>query len=517
MNRKPSSALRPPIALAAGVLFAGLLLGAATPSARAGHLDVALLEQQTGAAENVLLSLHEKGYKNVGVLPFHVTKGPKEKSGYDVAPIALNLTTRLENALILSQDARGKVVGIIRDAAGTAPPAGLKAYQAEKCGKDDFEELFAEQYSLAWDDKKVKADAFLTGRVINPSKPDSPFVTVIIEIFDRTSRDTTTGKVKRTEVKELRVRRDRALLADLGIAFNVPGDKLDDFLKGRGPASDERDTLIKPNGGWKTHVNDKKDVKPRYTPDDVGGMSFTLAYAAKKGDKAKAQTIKPNAEGIFEAPTPAVGSTITMTLKHLKKDDRTRAFVIKVNGQSLWMMEDQESELCHKWLLDPGKSEEFGGFYFGLEGKNLKPFVVEPIEKTRGKNVGPRLGWIDVAVYAEAEPDRDDKKDDKDKLASSSKVVSLRSGGAPASYDGKALKRAALSTKPLTEVQAALQRENNVEVKPILFPRQKGKGLGKNVISSAGSAKPGGYVREKKALDNPQLIGSVSVRYYYGK
>src|SRR5439155_24383866 len=172
----------------------------------------------------------------------------------------------------------------------------------------------------------------------------------------------------------------------------------------------------------------------------------------------KAQPVALNAEGIFEAPTPAVGSTVTLAIKHLKKDDRTRAVVLKMNGQSLWKMEDQDSLLCKKWLFAPGKSEEFAGFYFGTEGANMKPFVVEPVEKVKGKDVGPRLGWIEVDVYADAEEDepekKEDKKDDKAALASSSKVVSLRSAGAPASYDGKALKRAPLHTKSLPDVQA---------------------------------------------------------------
>lgn len=522
MKRNPSPGSRTRIAVAAGLLLAGLLLGVASPAAKAGNLDVALLEQQTGAAETVLIELHEKGYKNVGILPFHVYRGPDEKSGYDVAPIALNLATRLENALILSQDPKSKkLVGIIRDAAGTAPPAGLKAYQSDKCSRDAFEELFVEQYNLAWGDKKVKADAFITGRVINPAKLNSPYVKVIIEIFDSKSWDKDSGGVKRQQVQELCVRRDRPLLADLGISFTVPGTKLESFLKGRGPASEEREGLIGAYGGW-------GKAKPKPTPEDVGGMAFTLYYGSKKGDKGTVQPVKVNAEGVFEAPAPPVGSSVTLALKHLNNDERTRAVVIKMNGRSLWRMEEQDSQLCRKWLIDAGKSDTYSGYYFDTKGENMKPFVVEPVEKTKDKDVGPKLGWIEVDVFADAEADKDDKiadkKDEKDEkkevkdpLLASSKVISLRSVGPPATYDGKALKRAELHTKPLAEVQAALQRENNVRVSPIFFPRQKGKGLGRNVIAAAGSAKPGGDLREKQAMINPQPIASLAIRYYYGK
>jgi len=521
MKRNPSPGSRTRIAVAAGLLLAGLLLGVASPAAKAGNLDVALLER-AGAAENVLIELHEKGYKNVGVLPFHVDRGPDEKSGYDVAPIALNLATRLENALILSQDPKSKkLVGIIRDAAGTAPPAGLKAYQSDKCSQDALEELFVEQYDLAWGDRKVKADAFITGRVINPAKPDSPYVKVIIEVFD-SKWDKESGGVKRQLVQELCVRRDRALLADLGVSFTVPGNKLTSFLKGRGPSSEDRDGFIGSNGGW-------GKSKPKPTPEDVGGMAFTLYYGKQEGDKGAAVPVKINAEGVFEAPPPPVGSTVTLALKHLNKDKRTRAVVIKMNGRSLWRMEEQDSLLCQKWLIKAGKSDTYEGYYFDTKGENMKPFVVEPVEKTKGKDVGPKLGWIGVDVFADAEADQDDKvadkkdgkkedkKDDKDALVSSSKVISLRSAGPPATYDGKALKRAPLHTKPLAEVQDALQRENNVRVTPIFFPRGKGKGRGFTVIAAAGSAKPGGDLREEHALINPQPIASLAIKYYYGK
>jgi len=522
MKRNPSPGSRTRITVATGLALAGLLLAVTSP-ASAGNLDVALLEQKTGAAETVLIKLHKLGYENVGVLPFHVTRGPKEKSGYDVAPIALNLTTRLENALILSQDPKSKVlVGIIRDAAGTAPPDGLKAYQSEKCSADDYEELFLEQYNLGWGDKKVKADAFLTGRVINPAKtPDSPYVKVTIELIDAKSRDKD-GKVKRQFVQELCVTRDRALLADLGISFAVPREKLASFLRGRAPASEDREGLIGAYGGW-------GKGKPKATPEDVGGMAFSLYYGVKKGDKVEKQVqpVKLNAEGVFEAPAPPVGATVTLALKHLNKDDRTRAVVLKMNGRSLWKMEEQESQLCQKWLFDAGKSDTFEGYYFDLSGDNMKRFVVEPVEKARGKDVGPKLGWIEVDVFAEAEPDlvekkdekKDEKKEDKDKeaLVAASKVVSLRSAGAPVPSDGKALKAAPLHTRPLAEVQEVLQRENNVVVTPMFFPRPEGKGRGTTVITVAGSAKPGGDVKQEKPLRNPQPIGSLAIKYYYGK
>src|SRR4051794_10935934 len=78
-----------------GLALTVLLAGAAT--ARAGTLDLALL-QQSG---DILDSLKQKGYKNVGVLPFRVQRGARGRS-FAGGPLGHNITRRLKNALILT-------------------------------------------------------------------------------------------------------------------------------------------------------------------------------------------------------------------------------------------------------------------------------------------------------------------------------------------------------------------------------------------------------------------------------
>src|SRR5262249_602309 len=148
----------------------------------------------------------------------------------------------------------------------------LRAYQADKCTKKDFDELFDATYLRAWGEKggtkEVSADAFLTGRVVNPHPKDPAKVQIIIELIDPDSYDAKDECVKREKIFELAVQRDRPLLADLGIAYAVPKARLKDFLSRDLPSSD-RDQAAQ---------SDDEDVKDtdRLTPEDFGGMSFVL-------------------------------------------------------------------------------------------------------------------------------------------------------------------------------------------------------------------------------------------------
>jgi hypothetical protein len=232
MYRPRTFRLRPAVA---AVLFAGLALGLAAP-AHAGELDVVLLGQ---VSDHVLFTLHTHNadnkdkYENVGVLPFEVIKGPKDKK-YECAPLVLNVVPRLENALILGQDPAGDKIGIIRDATSTASAKALGSYQADKCSKKDFDELFRTTFTRAWGTKgrpqKVTADAFLTGTVLNPDPDVASKVRIIFKLIDRNSYDANEKRVVAKPIFTISVPRDRALLADLGIAYNLPSRNLAKFF-----------------------------------------------------------------------------------------------------------------------------------------------------------------------------------------------------------------------------------------------------------------------------------------------
>jgi len=506
----------------AAVVLAGVVLGFAGSEAKAGQLDVALLGR---GANGVLFYLHKHKKKkeyNVGVLPFEVQKGCKDK-GYDNAPLALNITVRLETAMILGQDPEGDVIGIIRDATSTVSAKAMRAAQGEKCSQEDFDELFSPKtsYVRAWGakskQKDVTADGFLTGRVVNPHPTEPDKVQVIFELIEPGSYDPKDGRIKKSDpIFEMAVPRDSALLADLGITYAVPSKELNK-LGSRDLPSDFARKKLK--------SDDEEEVS--LTPDDVGGVSFKLYYT-EKGGKAQAKELvrskMSNKDGIpvFEAPTPAVGTQVKMLLTHRKDAKRKVGVVLKVNGQSTWKMQDQENVLCDKWLLSPGEEQDFLGFYFDADNlnKSLQRFEVKAADKTQGKSLD-KLGWIEMEVFANAVPVKvkvPDEPTEEEKAAlanQKAKSIGTRARGVPATWNGEEGTREKLTKRDLTDVQKALQEGNNIKLKPVRYPIAKSFEIPfRDVIDAAGKAEPGPPVNKEKGLENPESIGRILIRYY---
>jgi hypothetical protein len=519
---------RPSTKAARAAFVAALVLSLAGPAVRAGQLDHGLVKHASG---HVLYDLHEKRYCRVGVLPFEVKKGEKDSFSYD-APLSRNVTTRLENALILTQDAEGDLVGIIRDAAGTAGDRVVTSFWTDRKA---FDELFSKRYTLAWGNRQGRADAFLTGQIINRGdRPDK--VTVVIQIIDRESWDVSEKRVVPRQVVKFSVKRDRSLLSDLGIPYALPRQEVNSGLTREPNLSDLEETTDKFSSSEQTKekqpskdkqpakdkdkkIDKKEEKKPTLSPDDFGGMSFALFY---EDDEAETGPIKQPLKLVtpgdgkapfFEAPSPRPGSNVNMVLKRLAEGEGTLGVVIKLNGLSIWRMEDQDSSQCAKWLYDPttrGKKQTFSGFMFDGDGKNLQKFKAMSLEKVRGKDIGKRVGWITVDVFADVKRPTNVKKEAKeDEVA---KKIGLRSVGSDFAWQSGGAQEKPVTTKSLCEVQEALRKANNLNVKPIRFPLQ-GDGEKVPFFGDGGLVK-GGDVVKGEALKNPQLIGSIAIRYY---
>jgi hypothetical protein len=254
----------------AAVILLGLLCRAGIGSARAGQLDRALLSR----GGQVIYYLDDKGYRNVGVLPFEVKKGNRPGSTEN-SPLALNMTTRLENTLIVSQDASGKTIGVIRNAAGAIRRKKVGAWETSASA---LSRLFTQEYDLAWGGKKAKADAFLTGRIINKGKSRAT-TTVVIESFD--ARSMKEGKLVKEKVCSFDVTTDRALLSDLGFSF-----ALSPTVLRRGVTPRDRDRLAIRQVARRDEDDDDEPQAGQskaHTPDDIAGFSFELLYDSLPG------------------------------------------------------------------------------------------------------------------------------------------------------------------------------------------------------------------------------------------
>jgi hypothetical protein len=470
-----------PVLCILGLALAALVVPG---TARAGQLDKDLLRNSA----RVLYYLDAQGYRNVGVLPFLVQRGSRPAS-HDAAPLALDLTSRLENGLILGQDHRGKTIGIIRNAMTTANRGEVGPYQSSKAA---LQKLFAQDYDLAWGRTTVRADAFLTGTVVNAGK-DRSRTQVVIHCFDA-KKSLKAGKPVLDKVCAFEVGTDESLLADLGYNYALSPLAL---KRAAAPPNRSRiivDQIVRDEGEELPPIEAPEGAAPP-TPGSIGGFGLDLFF---KDDKQKIVPLKQPGEGrqapTFQMPAIPDGEEVVLSLTRNDDSDQTLGVVIKVNGQSLWLREDKEPEQCRKWIFGPafkGKANRFRGFYTGLNGKNLLRFrsLTAGDSQRKASELGNRVGWIDITVFA-PQTERPAEMSRADMI--STRVVPTARGAS------------------LREVQTQLEKANNVRVKQVRL----GSLARKADVLDADPEPVEGPKIGTASLPNPVRIAHLSIRYW---
>jgi hypothetical protein len=422
-----------------------LALIALVPVTRAGELDDALLDHGLKLLTEVRLA----DVKTVGVLPFAVQRGTAPASR-DFTPLATNLTTRIENVLIFRQNVPGRSeVRVLR-----VHPKALGAWDAKKA---DFDRLFSTAHPTAWGDVPAKADAFLTGTV--RLSEDRKTAKVAFQLVKPGSWDA--GKLKPTDLLDVSVKADPALLRDLAFAAVTS-------------------RAVKRPGTKKP-----EPTEPVLTPADIAGMKFEVRY------NGKTQEIKPVPGGeadqpVYAVPAPKAGEKVVFYLTRVAGGTGTLGVVVKVGGKSLFEEQDMDSLACRKWLFEPKmkKPEPYAGFYF-LEGGKLKedPFTV--VESPEDERSGARSGWIDIDVFV--------SRPDDEKPADGELLISTRGVG-----KGK---------KPATLAEA---RERLAKVNGLKVPVIPG---GTRQIDLGKAGKPVVVPVSRGKFVNPVRAGGISIRF----
>jgi hypothetical protein len=339
------------------------------PAVRADHIDDSLIN----ASRDLARTLHEKGFKNIGVLKFLVKKGNARPDG-NAGALNLNIAERIEWALIHGME-ESKPLAVIQNATHTAargvPHFSVRSVQARKA-------LFSHKYPLHWVSERVAPDVFLTGTV--DLSTDMRSATVNIGYFDKS------GTIH--ELKKLKVKTDPSILADSGQSFAISKRKLRKARDLSELDDDSADSASKADQG--TSVD-----KQLSNDNDSAPIKFDILF----NGMAQQKTADSNSPGEFRIDqSPQAGTTVTFQMTNTTQDKI--AVVVKVNGLNTIGKEDNEDQACTKWILEPGKLYGLRGYY--VDDKVYVFQVLsddESAARVSDEAFKGRGGWIDVTVF----------------------------------------------------------------------------------------------------------------------
>jgi serine/threonine protein kinase len=341
---------------------------------RPGNLDEQLNEQ----APRLIEILRDRGVKAVGILRFRVQEGWGPET-FDAGPLNGNLPLRIENALVIHLRAfDGLPFGVIRDASRAAAAAGVGRWFSDVAER---RKLFEPEYPLAWSRTRVRADAFLTGKVVVPEDLERAKPEVVIELIAAANPE-----VRKTLMR-FPFAPDTPLLRDLGIAYELPG-------KGRlTPELFLRELQRQRADARRKHEPSPDEPPPAAEAVRVGDLEFKFLRNGKPA------TIRNDQIGC-----PAPGEEISFAIANRSPDKRLGVDV-RLNGRSLVLEQKIEAEYARVFVLDPGEETVLEGFLTDEKKRTVAPFGVLVGEEARQKQelLGSRAGQIEVTVFKREE------------------------------------------------------------------------------------------------------------------
>lgn len=358
--------------------FTSALLGLAllAPSgstARGEELERELLKR----APDMVRTLTEGGYANVGVLKFRVKVGNGPLSD-NVGTLNSFLAERLEVALVLAnrEKAGSQSLVVIRNASETA--ADIDG--ADHTTAPGREKLFGGRFTPAWGDKanKIAADAFVTGLVV--VSPDLRDMTVGLLYFDENS-DRLKGLAR------FRAPVDLDTLAELGESFTLRG------------AFDGGELDL----AEKTGLEDARKVRTQNQPHPLRSNDSPVTLEVRYDGRAVGIEHRGGAAFV---PEPNEGQDVSILVRRNPGETRRLGIVLKVNGENTLFRERKRDLSCRKWILDPGVKQVLVRGY-QKSNETIERFRV--LSKTESEqreiDYGADVGMIQLTVYPERSDD----------------------------------------------------------------------------------------------------------------
>jgi hypothetical protein len=369
------------------LLAAGLVGPVRLQAAELQPPEQALYKQ----APRVIALLKERGYENVGVLKFLVTKDGRAFQD-NVGTLNSSLARRLELALLLANDPR-RPVGIVSNASAVAQ----RTRGANHLTRAGRLKLFEPRYPLAWGKQEVAPDAFLTG--IAAVSKDLRALTLSLLAFDR----------KTNKLEQILDDFDAAnlpdRLAELGESFLLRGGADGGEVK-LIPERQRQDLSLQAAA----RVREQKASHPAL--DRTAPVTLEVRYDGKRIPYEVR-------DGRALVPEPREGQRVELVLGRDGGKERYGA-VLKVNGENTLHRQKLPDVECLRWIFDPGDGPVTVKGY-QTDEKTLEKFRVLSVaeSKEREINYGDDVGTITLTVFRElkGEPKPPDLSEDVAEVA----------------------------------------------------------------------------------------------------
>ncbi|MCA9035405.1 MAG: hypothetical protein KDA91_09750 [Planctomycetaceae bacterium] len=384
-----------------GVIALAMILATSVTQAETIH------EAMFNRAPALLKQLHDKGYQTIGVLKFRVQK-PGEKTSDSVGPLNSLLADRLEIAMILANPFGDEQLDIIKDASSQA----VQIDGASHLTKEGRTKFFGPEFELAWSDRRLAADAFLTGLVqLNAGESTA---NVALLYFDRNG----SGLERIGDVFEVQL--DATTVTELGESFVLRGAFDDGETSVRrdsstpnnsNPNTVNQDTtadnsnaeIVRRNRDERV-VEESKRVKSQLTVFPLQDKGAPVTLEVKYDGRVMPVEIR---NGQAFLPEPRQGQKVEFVLNRASFVQGTLGVVLKVNGENTLYRQTVRDVDCSKWLLTPDYTRTVIRGYQMPDSNTLEAFTVLSARESarRAVDYGRQVGQVQLTVFKQSNDD----------------------------------------------------------------------------------------------------------------
>lgn len=329
---------------------------------------------------SIINFLNEKNLKNVGVLKFRVTKANSNEASDSVGPMNSLLADRLELGLILANPFdESEQLNIIEGASDQV----AKIQGANHLEEEGRRKLFDHNYTLAWGEEKVKADAFITGGV--RILPDNVSAKVLLLYVSKNGGEV--EPIGRPFDAEL----DPQSLSESGSSFTLRGafDKTPSKAKFKAVKKQKHQAI-------KQQVARIKSQQTSFPlKDPTAPMQLEIRY---DGQVVPVEIV----DGEARVREPREGQKVELVLVRAAAAQGRLGAVLKVNGENTLYRSTIRDIDAPKWILSTEHPRTLVKGYQKNED-DFDRFVILSDEesKRRAMDYGRNVGQIQLTVFSE--------------------------------------------------------------------------------------------------------------------